>query len=404
MSTKIVLISSGQPSLNPRLVKEADSLTEAGYDVTVIYQYWNNWGTDLDEIMLPKKAWKAIRVGGSPKNNRLLYLFTRILYKTSSIIANILPVYFNDLAITRSAPFLTSAAKKNHACIYIAHNLGALPAAFKAAKKHNAKLGFDAEDFHRLETNALKDSKEYKLKSLIEDKYIPHTDYFTSSSPQISALYKALYPSINPKTILNVFPKKHLTKPITNIKKNTLRIFWFSQTIGPNRGLEILFEALNLIDSNYYQLTLLGDPQDSFLKSLNQNVKFKLHKPMNPLELLNFTSNFDIGIASESGFSVNNENALSNKIFNYLLCGLAIVASDTIAQNWLLNKYPKIGKIYSKNSAQELKNIILMYYANSELLAETKKMSFTLGQTVLNWEIESEKFVKIVTQTLENQA
>lgn len=61
---KIVLVTSGQPSLNPRLVKEADALVEAGYEVTVIYQYWNEWGTDLDKVLLPQKKWKTIRVGG----------------------------------------------------------------------------------------------------------------------------------------------------------------------------------------------------------------------------------------------------------------------------------------------------------------------------------------------------
>ena len=57
---KVVLITSGQPSLNPRLVKEADILANSGFDVTVLYAYWNNWGTTYDNDLLSNKKWNAI--------------------------------------------------------------------------------------------------------------------------------------------------------------------------------------------------------------------------------------------------------------------------------------------------------------------------------------------------------
>ena len=34
--SRICLVTPGQPSTNPRLVKEADALCEAGYDVQVV--------------------------------------------------------------------------------------------------------------------------------------------------------------------------------------------------------------------------------------------------------------------------------------------------------------------------------------------------------------------------------
>jgi len=50
------------------LVKEADALTNAGYQVTVLYAYWNDWGTLYDEELLAGKNWKAIRASGAPGN------------------------------------------------------------------------------------------------------------------------------------------------------------------------------------------------------------------------------------------------------------------------------------------------------------------------------------------------
>ena len=36
MSARICLVTTGQPACNPRLVKEADALVDAGFDVHVV--------------------------------------------------------------------------------------------------------------------------------------------------------------------------------------------------------------------------------------------------------------------------------------------------------------------------------------------------------------------------------
>src|ERR1700733_15027745 len=80
---QIVLITSGQPSLNPRLVKEADHLSDAGFDVTVLHAYWNEWGTRYDKELLEQKKWKAICVGGDPQHKKLTWFLSRLIFKLS---------------------------------------------------------------------------------------------------------------------------------------------------------------------------------------------------------------------------------------------------------------------------------------------------------------------------------
>ena len=135
--TKIVLITSGQPSTNPRLVKEADALTEAGYDVVVLYQYYSHWATELDQQLLKTKRWKAIRVGGDPNEDKIAYFKTKITHKISTfIVAKIgFQSIFSIAAIGRATSSLISKAKKIQADLYIAHNLAALPAAVIAMYK-----------------------------------------------------------------------------------------------------------------------------------------------------------------------------------------------------------------------------------------------------------------------------
>src|SRR6202000_2983640 len=102
--------------------------------------------------LLDKKAWKSIRVGGDPNQKPIVYFFSRLIYRLAAGITKKIKIgYLKDLAIARSSFFLIREARRHKAAIYIGHNLGALPAAVKAAKANKKACGFDAEDFHSFE-------------------------------------------------------------------------------------------------------------------------------------------------------------------------------------------------------------------------------------------------------------
>ena len=44
----VCLVTTGHPSTNPRLVKEADALAEAGYDVRVVATKFWQWASEAD--------------------------------------------------------------------------------------------------------------------------------------------------------------------------------------------------------------------------------------------------------------------------------------------------------------------------------------------------------------------
>jgi len=395
------LISSGQPSLNPRLVKEADALTGAGHDVTVLYAYWNDWGTQHDQYLFAGKQWKAIRLGGDPEQKRFLWFLSRLVHKASRIIVQKTGAckYFGDAAIARSSYFLLKGAKKYKADLYIAHNLGALPAAAQAAARHNKMYGFDAEDFHRQEIDDDTNSFHYKICSYLEDKYLPGASYITASSPLTADRYAILYKK-TVTTILNVFPKT-AGLPIIKNEKKPLKLFWFSQTIGPARGIELVIGAIGQSDAKC-ELHLLGTPVGGYKQILSQlaqnagiaNYDLYFYEPVRANQIFSIASQFDIGLASEAGLCLNRDISLTNKIFTYIQCGLAVAASNTNAQMKLLEQYPQTGKIYK--NAKELAAILNAYNNDRDLLYQTKKEAYKTGQTELNWEIERKKFLKVI--------
>ncbi|MFI5452375.1 hypothetical protein ACHMWN_09475 [Pedobacter sp. UC225_61] len=410
MSKTVILITSGQPSLNPRLVKEANALIEAGYNVNVIYQYWNSWATNLDKKLLPQKKWKAIRIGGDPLKEKAVYWRTRIILKVSRKLVKLFGFSGNlaELAIGRCTFQLAKKAKHTSGDLYIAHNLAALPAAVLAAKHNNAKCGFDAEDLHRYEMSDDDLNDDVRLKKYLEEKYFPLVNYLTTSSPEIAKEYEAFFPSLKFNTLLNVFPKNETVLTKRN-NEETLKLFWFSQNVGLSRGLQDVLGALKIIENEKIEFHILGFltqqvkiELDQIIQNLNfiHSPKIIFHSPIESTELTKFASKFDIGLATEPGFSINNDIALSNKIFTYAQAGLAIIASDTTAQKQFMTSYPNMGEIYEKKNSTNLALILKKYIEHKELLTQHQAQSIRYAKEKLNWEVEKEKFLTIIQSVI----
>ena len=400
-NNKIVLLSTGQPSLNPRLVKEADALANSGYEVTVLYSYWNQWGAELDKILLPSKSWKAICIGGDPHQRPFAYLCSKLIFRASKIINRILKGgQFAELAIARNSFFLKRAAKQFEADIYIGHNLGALPATVMAAAVNKKPCGFDAEDFHRNEVSNDDRHPDVVIKTYLENKYFPSLGYLSVSSPLIAAAYLKIFPGLAPRVILNVFPKgKDSSEPAKN-GGGPVRLFWFSQTIGHGRGLEEVIEAMDALTPYPFELHLLGQPDHSFRDAYRQKESIHFHAPIPSERIFFFASQFDIGLAVETGVPFNRDICLTNKIFTYIQSGLCVVASDTKAQSLFMSEYPGVGKVYTKRKPQELANILLHYHQHKDKLIEARRTALALAANELNWELERGKFLGLVEQTL----
>ena len=85
--SKVVLMALGQPSTNPRLLKEALWFSNIGYEVHVLYCFWAKWGHHSDKKIFaryPSIKWKEI--GGNPYSKKLLFLYTRIRFKLFRLI------------------------------------------------------------------------------------------------------------------------------------------------------------------------------------------------------------------------------------------------------------------------------------------------------------------------------
>ena len=400
---RIVLVTPGQPSLNPRIVKEANALSAAGHEVIVLYCHWIAWADEADKTILNDSPWKAVLVGGSPTKNKLPYYFTKVFFRLYKLLGKY-DVFQNCLAErlqARGYNSLLRKAKSLKANYYIGHNLGALAVVVNAAKFHNAKCGFDFEDYHRNEYGLDNHRRTARI-IFLEEKYIRKVDYLSFSSKPIQRQIILDFPSFKKPQILlqNCFSINELSINI-RVPDNELKLFWFSQTVGPNRGLECLFEALMLLNDEDISLTLIGrireDIEESFTAMANKVPgKVSFSGTVNPYELHTIANNHDVGLALEPGFSINNDLALSNKIFTYLLAGNAIIFSETTAQK-KFNEQTNAGCSFTPGNAEQLAECIKIYKDPTKLIQQ-KKHNLLLAKNSFNWEKESERLIEIISQ------
>ena len=406
--SKIVIITSGQPALNPRLVKEADALVDSGFDVTVIYAYWNQCGKKFNEKLLTEKSWTAICAGGDPETDKIVYFLSKVIFKLSKLVSRLSGnKWLAEWAIARSGPFISGIAAKQSADLYIGHNLAALPATINAARKQKKPCGFDAEDFHRYEVSSDPRHADVLLKSYIENKYLPELDYLTVSSQPIGESYSKLFPLLHPKVVRNVFPKSNLGPPITNHPITPIKLFWFSQTLGSQRGLQEVVRALSLLPPKKYELHLLCD-QPSYTLSFKDEltasgVNIKFYDPLPENQIVPFAAQFDVGLATEPGFSINNDLALSNKLFTYLQAGLFIVATATSAQEAFIEQYNQVGLLYPPGNIDALTQLLSYLMTDDSVIRLGRQAALELAQTELNWETEKHAFLTVVKQTMANR-
>ena len=317
---EVCLITSRHIAYNPRLVKEADALQAAGYRVRVVAPAQLPERAVLDEQLVATRDWSftPIDATGRTRASKARWMWAAVRQRVCSLLHPHGGAYVRDAAYSRFVNELASAAEAEPADLYIAHNLQALPAAVRAARTHGARVGFDAEDFHRGEFPDADAALQKKLTVAVEKAYIPACDHLTAASEGIAAAYAETLGIEKPTVILNVFPlteREGHTPPKELAQEKpdgVISLYWYSQVIGPGRGLRRAVQALSLLDDTIH-LSLRGAWRESFRTELlalaeEQGVWDRLHHlpPAPPAQLVERAAQHDIGLALAAGYQDRN--------------------------------------------------------------------------------------------------
>lgn len=414
---RICLISNAPISMNPRLVKEASALSAAGFEVVITYgRHAARFGHD-DENVVKGKPWKVCPVLAEKETviGRLVQWLLRVRRRIFGAFYSLFPCrpflewsfslyFFEQLAIA-----LTSGAD-----LFIAHNPQSLPIAAWAARMTRRKYAFDAEDYHLGEFDPSEfNTAAYKKLQRIEKYFLAGCAYVSAASPGIADAIRQMYGIRTPAVILNVFPlslrEKPAPAPPDRLPKDTvISFYWFSQIINFDRGLDDVLKAASGINEPF-ELHLRGDLDrhsraalNKRIKELNLSGRINIHSVVANESLIPLTMQHDVGLCLEIPKTINRDICITNKMFVYWLCGLAVIASRTQGNEWAKKSAPGTVLLYESGNAKELRRLMLQCIKAPESVRRMKENAYEWAVNRWNWETEAHRVVELVNSALGN--
>ncbi len=385
----VCIVSPGNLASNPRVLKEADALHEAGYAVTAVVCDYTESLRPFDDEIAARVPWKVVRVA-RPAGERQVGQAARGLARLATGLGLRAPVALAAAAYGGPVPALRRSASEVSADLYIAHYVAGLSAAAAAARRRGAMLGFDAEDYHAGEGSSF----HMSMVRTIEAALLPDCRHVTAAAPLIAEAY-ARQCRVQPATVLNVFPLAMApAQPRPAAVSETLRAYWFSQTIGLDRGLQSFIQAMARART---RITLdirggnrwgHGERLVELARGLGIADRITLLPMAPPEEMVRLAASYDIGLSLETDVSESRRFCLTNKIFTYLLAGVPVLLRNTPAQLALAPDLGAAARLASLADPAAMAATLDDLASSPAARAEASASAWRLGRERYNWDVE----------------
>jgi hypothetical protein len=400
--------------MNPRTIKAADALAAAGYAVRVVSARNQPWITDADEDAGRARKWTWMSVDYARETAFARWLYTGLRQKISvGLVERLRPGRSPRGLLTRATKRvhteLVRAALQEPSDLFLAAGL-ALGAAVEASCRMGVHYAIDLEDFHSGEAeDAGRAALSNEIVEALERRVLHRAAFLLAGSEAISRAYEAKY-SVTPIVVNNTFPLPRVAPPLDPTPGPGLRLYWFSQTIGPGRGIDDAIRAMGLAQIPG-ELHLRGRAIRGVLESINRLVervaprlKIIQHELAPQDAMVKLCQGLDVGLAVEPGYSLNNRLALSNKSLTYILGGLAVAFTDTEGQRPLALDLGEGALLYSPGDVATLATGLKRWAEDKDHLARAKRAAWDAARRRWHWEHADERgaLLRTVGRTVES--
>jgi glycosyltransferase involved in cell wall biosynthesis len=397
MKQRILIVSAIQLSTNPRVVKEADTLAGAGYEVEVLGALVEPALAERDRRLFEGKPWKYTCVfdASSPRRADRLRTFAargrmrfwREIYARLGIS--------NPRQLGLSVPETLDYCTDHPADLYIVHNPENLWVGAELLQR-GSRVAADVEDWYS-EDLLPEDRRGYPVEDLRrwEGVVLRGAAYATTTSRVLSHALASAFDCKPPAVVYNTFPWQERAAIDGEVRDRVDRglrsLCWFSQVVGPGRGLETLMDSLSHVKIPS-EIHLRGHLRHDYRSSLVARApevwreRIYFHAQVPHAELISRIAEHDVGLALEIPFCRNRALTITNKVPSYLLAGLAVVASDTEGQREVAALADGAVMTYAAGSPTDLASALNRLLANDEHLRAARASALASAETRFCWE------------------
>jgi hypothetical protein len=379
------------------MLKAADALHGAGYDVRVVSTRHLDWAWEADQEVRRTRTWSWRVVDYDRQHSRWTYLRTglrsRLLQRTAKVLGpSRAPLAVAARAYSRVHPELVKAALEEPADLYYGGTTGGLAATAAAARRAGVPYALDLEDFHSGEQD---DSPSagfvHGLAERIERKVLHRAAFLTAGSAAIAEAYEKKY-GVRPIAVNNTFPLVSAEPSFSPPDRKELRLYWFSQTIGPQRGLEDAVEAMARADIPG-ELHVRGRPIPAYWPDFRAwaagrapRLAVVQHDPAPPDQMIELARGYDVGLALEQGHVLGRQVCLTNKAFTYMQAGLAVAFTDTPGQRPVAADLGEHAIVYAPGDLEQLTAGLKRWAGDRAVLRRAQEASWRAAKERWHWE------------------
>lgn len=401
-----------------RVMREATALVEAGFAVTVVdvegSQHPNGvhgqyrpparetiHGINLKHIVSP--AW---------------YIPTR--FKPWFLVKLVLMILRGAFQLLRTP-----------ADIYHAHDDISLPACYIAARLRRKPLIFDAHELPLTETSVTRWKRLSALAAgLLTYMMWRCAGVITVSAPIAQEIQKQFHGQRRPDqhgqeerrrpgqhgrllsiTLVRNMPAYKVVVHNDQLRQalglsSEVRVVLYQGALQANRGLGTLIRAAPFLKPDTV-IVLMGAGSKALLSELRVLIgeegateRVKLLPAVPYAELLSWSASADLGlIVYNPEHSLNVRMCLPNKLFEYLMAGLPILASQLDAVGDVINTY-QVGQIVPSLAPQDIAAAISTMLADHSALAQMRHNALELARKEFCWEKEAPSLIDLYHNVL----
>ncbi len=373
---KISMIVLNPFTHDARVMREAFTLVEHGHQVTV-NALWER-GLSFEEQV------RGIHV-------------RRIRLRTRE------GVHVPLAAWVELVPKFTAAVRLQQPDVCHAHDLNGLIPGYFASRLTGARLVYDAHEFE-IGRTAERSSSTVPRRwawQKIEGALIRRSQASLTVSASIAKELSRMYGVQPPKIVMNC-PELIDLPPAGRLRSELgipdgQPIVLFQGVLSEGRGLENALRAVAQITPAW--LVMVGDgPLRGSLELLAQELhmsgrlRFTGKVPLQ--SLLQYTRDASIGLCLTENTCLNHYYSLPNKLFEYLMVGLPVLASDFPDMRAVVEE-SGAGQVADPADIAGIVQALQVCFADRDVLARMSRQARRAAETRYNWNIEAQTLLEI---------
>jgi glycosyltransferase involved in cell wall biosynthesis len=405
---KILILIGAHLCTAPRPQKEAETLANAGHEVTVRGFWFDPELVKRDRLLMANKKWHFEPILDFQPTHRLKNRLIRLQGRIAKEKFQRFGIFSPDL-LGYGAKAMLNAARQARADLTIVHSEAGLWVGDRLLNE-GFRVGVDFEDWFSEDLlPEARNTRPIKQLKALESRLARDCRYCLTTSYALAEALAKAYQTPKPTVIYNSFPwaerEQMDGEKRDRCNPNLPSVHWFSQTIGQGRGLEILFQALSYL-KHPVGIHLRGNYPESSRQWLEPQIPLEwrdrifIHPTVPNNELLSRIAEHDIGLALERIDIPSRNLTVTNKLFQYLQAGLAIISTDTAGQREILSQKPAMGRLIGNNDPLALAEALTDLLETRDRLNAAKAAALEVAKEQFCWEHQAATILEAAEHSL----